>query len=178
MTMCDHSLIAGVTGTGAARPGRGGARRRVRAIASGPRTGTAGQTGEQCHIRTNRVPFSFPIRFSRFKMLSNNYGNAEKEGEDDVFAVCVMMGEACLREDHNKTFSLCRRNVPSSGEFYCARGTYPRAGARSHGAGDWGPGQRRPGQRSEPQHSALTENRGETGPGNGLDRWVTCDDDE
>lgn len=34
-------------------------------------------------------------------MLSNNYGNAEKEGEDDVFAVCVMMGEACLREDHN-----------------------------------------------------------------------------
>ena len=38
-------------------------------------------------------------------MLSNNYGNAEKEGEDDVFAVCVMMGEACLREDHNNKFS-------------------------------------------------------------------------
>ena len=107
-------------------------------------------------------------------MLSNNYGNAEKEGEDDVFAVCVMMGEACLREDYKKTIKnililICRRNVPSSGEFYCARGTYPRAGARSHGAGDWGPGQRRPGQRSEPQHSALTENRGEP-PGNGLDR--------
>ena len=48
VTMCDHSLMSGVTGTGAASPGRGGARRRVRATASGPRTGTAGQTGEQC----------------------------------------------------------------------------------------------------------------------------------
>lgn len=45
--MGDHYLIAGVTGTGAASPGRGGARRRVRATASGPRTGTAGQTGDQ-----------------------------------------------------------------------------------------------------------------------------------
>ena len=102
------------------------------------------------------------IRFSGFKMLSNNYGNAVKEGEDDVLAVCVRMGE----DKRYKTLkhSHCRRNVPSSGEFYCARGTQR---ARSHGAGDWGPGQRRPGQRSEPQQSALTEKRE---PGNGLDR--------
>ena len=44
----NDDTIAGVTGTGAASPGRGGARRRVRVTASGRRTGTAGQTGEQC----------------------------------------------------------------------------------------------------------------------------------
>jgi len=63
-----------------------------------------------------------------------------------------------------------RRNIPSSGEFYCARGTgtYPRAG---------GVGGQRPGQRSETQHSALTDgavgdqphapDSGVSGPGGG-----------
>ena len=73
----------------------------------------------------------------------------------------------------NKTLSpeIYRRNVPSSGEFYCQRGTQPRAGARDWGAG---PGQRRPGQRSETQHSALTQGDpgADTRPGNGLDRSV------
>ena len=36
----------GVTGTGAGRPGRDGPELRVRATASGRRTGTAGQTGQ------------------------------------------------------------------------------------------------------------------------------------
>ena len=62
-------------------------------------------------MRTNREPVSFPIRFSSFKMLSNNYGNAEKEGEDDVFAVCVMMGEACLREDRKRKMKHFHSNL-------------------------------------------------------------------
>ncbi len=44
-------------------------------------------------------------------MLSNNYGNAEKEGEDDVFAVCVMMGEACLREDRKRKIKHSHSNL-------------------------------------------------------------------
>ena len=73
--------IPGATGTGAGRPERGGAQRRVRATASGRRTGTAGQTGQDClrHIGTPSVPASISIRVSGFKMLSNNYGNAEKK---------------------------------------------------------------------------------------------------
>ena len=71
----------------------------MRATASGRRTETAGQTGQGLslyNIGTLRVmPASnISIRFSGFKMLSNNYGNAVKEGEDDVLAVCVKMGEA------------------------------------------------------------------------------------
>lgn len=85
---CDHDdqnqddTIPGDTGTGAGRTERGGAQRRVRATASGQRTGTAGQTGQGClrHIGTPSVSASIPKRVSSFKMLSNNYGNAEKKG--------------------------------------------------------------------------------------------------
>ena len=46
----DDVIIAGATGTGAERAGRGGAGRGVRARASGRRTGTAGQTGDHCCV--------------------------------------------------------------------------------------------------------------------------------
>ena len=118
---------------------------------------------------SDRSGGAFPIRFSGFKMLSNNYGNDQKKGGG---CICGLYDDGGgITKDHKIQCNFSRRNVPSSGEFYCARGTYPRAGARGHGGGDWGPGQRRPGQRSEPQqqHSALTGNRE---PGNGLDRSV------
>ena len=151
----------------------------MRATASGRRTGTAGQTGQSEGLSCWNK--SFACFVSQYvSLVSKSFQIImeilKKKGGGCICGLCddggSLLAGGSQKDKQKFSLQICRRNVPSSGEFYCARGTFPRAGARSHGAGagDWGPGQRRPGQRSETQHSALTENRGDPGPGNGLDR--------
>eukprot|EP00090_Calanus_glacialis_P042916 TRINITY_DN7603_c0_g1_i1.p1 TRINITY_DN7603_c0_g1~~TRINITY_DN7603_c0_g1_i1.p1 ORF type:complete len:956 (-),score=223.25 TRINITY_DN7603_c0_g1_i1:635-3502(-) len=63
-----------------------------------------------------------------------------------------------------------RRNIPSSGEFYCERGTLPRPRAHSSDMARAG-GRSQPRQRSETQSSAFRDDRGtDRGPARGPDR--------